>query len=44
MVQNGKFSAGAAYDLVNALKSVDFQTLGNQTIPIFIIQKRISKN
>jgi hypothetical protein len=40
MVQNGKFSAGAAYDLVNALKSVDFQTLGNQTIPIFIIQKK----
>jgi hypothetical protein len=38
MVQNGKFSAGAAYDLVNALNNVDFQTLGNQTIQIFIIK------
>jgi hypothetical protein len=36
IVQNGKFSAGAEYDLVSALKSVDFQTFGSQTIQIFI--------
>ena len=35
LVQN-KFSAGAAYDLVNALNSVDFQTFGSQTIQIFM--------
>jgi hypothetical protein len=38
-VQKGKFSAGAAYDFVKALNKVDFQTLGNQTIPIFIFKK-----
>jgi hypothetical protein len=36
IVQNGKFSAGAEYDFVSALKSVDFQTFGSQTIQIFI--------
>ena len=33
MVQNGKFSAGTDR-FVNALKSVDFPTLGKPTIPI----------
>ncbi len=37
IVQNGKFAAAAEYDLVSALKSVDFPTFGNQIIPIFII-------
>jgi hypothetical protein len=32
MVQNGKFSASIPA-LVNALKSVDFPTLGKPTIP-----------
>lgn len=43
IVQKGKFSAGAAYDLVNALKRVDFPIFGIQTIPIFIpIDKMIN--
>jgi hypothetical protein len=36
MVQKGKFSAGAAYDLVKALNNVDFQTFGSHTIQIFM--------
>ena len=36
IVQKGKFSAGAAYDLVSALKRVDFPIFGIQTIQIFI--------
>ena len=37
IVQKGKFSAGAAYDFVKALKRVDFQTFGSQTIQIFML-------
>jgi hypothetical protein len=33
MVQNGKFSACAFFDIVNALNRVDLPTLGNPTIP-----------
>ena len=33
IVQNGKFSAWAFFDVVNALNSVYLPTLGNPTIP-----------
>jgi len=33
MVQKGKFSAWAFFDVVNALNKVDLPTLGNPTIP-----------
>ena len=33
IVQNGKFSAWAFFDIVNALNKVDLPTLGNPTIP-----------
>jgi hypothetical protein len=33
IVQNGKFAASATVEAVNALKSVDFPTFGNPTIP-----------
>jgi len=33
IVQKGKFSAWAFYDVVNALNNVDLPTLGNPTIP-----------
>jgi hypothetical protein len=36
IVQNGKFSALAEYDLVSTLKRVDFHTFGNHTIQTFI--------
>jgi len=38
IVQNGKFSAGAEYDLVRALKRVDLPTFGRPTIQIFMIK------
>lgn len=34
IVQNGKFAASAAYDLVRALNSVDLPTFGSPTIQI----------
>jgi len=33
IVQNGKFSAWAFVEFVNALNNVDLPTLGNPTIP-----------
>jgi hypothetical protein len=33
IVQKGKFSACAFFDVVNALNKVDLPTLGNPTIP-----------